>query len=59
MNRGGEPAKIALGLLKLTMPSAPLAWPGLAWISYPNPGRPGAELHRDWLVRAFRQYGVC
>lgn len=30
----------------------------LAWISYPNPGRPGAELHRDWLVRAFRQYGV-
>jgi hypothetical protein len=30
----------------------------LAWISYPNPGRPGAELHRDWLVRALRQYGV-
>lgn len=30
----------------------------LAWISYPKPGRPGTELRRDWLVRAFRQYGI-
>ena len=30
----------------------------LAWVSYPKPGRPGTDLHRDWLVRALRQYGV-
>lgn len=30
----------------------------LAWVSYPKPGRPGTELHRDWLVRALRHYGV-
>jgi threonine dehydrogenase-like Zn-dependent dehydrogenase len=30
----------------------------LAWVSYPKPGRPGTDLHRGWLVRALRQYGV-
>jgi hypothetical protein len=30
----------------------------LAWVSYPKPGQPGTDLRRDWLVRAFRQYGV-
>lgn len=30
----------------------------LAWVSYPNPGVPGTDLRRDWLVRALRQYGV-
>ena len=31
----------------------------LAWVIYPNPGQPGIDLHRDWLIRALRrQYGV-
>jgi hypothetical protein len=30
----------------------------LAWVSYPKPGQPGADLRRDWLIRALRQYGV-
>ncbi len=30
----------------------------LAWLIYPNPGQPGIDLRRDWLVRALRQYGV-
>jgi hypothetical protein len=30
----------------------------LAWASYPQPGQPGTELRRDWLLRALRQYGV-
>jgi pSer/pThr/pTyr-binding forkhead associated (FHA) protein len=30
----------------------------LAWVIYPNPGQPGIDLRRDWLVRALRQYGV-
>jgi hypothetical protein len=30
----------------------------LVWVSYPNPGQPGTDLRRDWLVRALRQYGV-
>jgi len=30
----------------------------LAWVIYPNPGQPGTDLRRDWLVRALRQYGV-
>jgi hypothetical protein len=30
----------------------------LAWVIYPKPGQPGTDLRRDWLVRAFRQYGV-
>lgn len=29
-----------------------------SWISCPKPGQPGADLRRDWLVRALRQYGV-
>ena len=34
MNRGGEPAKIALGLLKLTVPGwRPLCWPRSALIT--------------------------
>ena len=27
----------------------------LAWVIYPNPGQPGTDLRRDWLVRALRQ----
>ena len=30
----------------------------LAWVIYPNPGQPGTDLRRDWLIRALRQYGV-
>ena len=30
----------------------------LAWVIYPNPGQPGIDLRRDWLVRALRQHGV-
>lgn len=30
----------------------------LAWVSYPKPGRPGTYLRREWLVRAFRGYGI-
>jgi len=30
----------------------------LAWVIYPNPGQPGIDLRRDWLLRALRQHGV-
>ena len=30
----------------------------LAWVSYPQPGQPGTDLRRDWLIRALRRYGV-
>lgn len=30
----------------------------LAWVGYPKPGRPGTDLRRDWLIRAFRHYGI-
>lgn len=29
-----------------------------AWVSYPKPGRPGADLQRNWLLRALHQHGV-
>jgi hypothetical protein len=29
-----------------------------AWVIYPEPGQPGIDLRRDWLIRALRQYGV-
>lgn len=31
----------------------------LAWIGYPKPGTPGADLRREWLLRALRQYGIA
>ena len=30
----------------------------LAWVIYPEPGQPGIDLRRDWLIRALRHYGV-
>jgi hypothetical protein len=29
-----------------------------AWVGYPKPGRLATDVHRDWLLRALRQYGV-
>ena len=29
-----------------------------AWVIYPEPGQPGIDLRRDWLIRALRRYGV-
>ena len=30
----------------------------LAWLIYPKPGRLGTDLHRDWIARNVRRYGV-
>lgn len=30
----------------------------VAWVTYPKPGRMATDLHRDWLARAIRRYGV-
>lgn len=29
-----------------------------AWVGYPKPGQPGADLQRSWLLRALHQHGV-
>lgn len=30
----------------------------LAWLTYPKPGRLGTDLHREWIARNVRRYGV-
>lgn len=30
----------------------------VAWVTYPKPGRLGTDLHRDWVARSVRRYGV-
>ncbi|OBG38446.1 hypothetical protein A5673_14870 [Mycobacterium sp. E3198] len=45
-----------LGLLEAVYAAAREA--RVAWVTYPKPGRMATDLHRDWLARTVRQYGV-